>query len=138
MNSSTQQPKILIVEDEKALADVLDDYLRHHHFVTRVVEDGALVQDIVAAFHPDLILLDLMLPRAGGFEIVRELQQEPTDEIPIVIMTGRMMDRSTSEMIKQERNVKEYLEKPIKTELLAALLHRLLKTRPQPRRPGPR
>lgn len=82
------------------------------------------------------LLLDLMLPKANGLEIVRELQADDTGGIPIIIMTGRAMDRSTSELIKHERNVKEYLEKPVKTALLGALLHKLLNTRPPVKRPA--
>lgn len=136
--SSPSDKKVLIVEDDLGVMEFLKIIVAREGFGVLNALDGHEAIQVAREGKPDLILLDLMLPRAGGFEIVRELQQEPTDEIPIVIMTGRMMDRSTSEMIKQERNVKEYLEKPIKTELLAALLHRLLKTRPQPRRPGPR
>lgn len=108
MNSSTQQPKILIVEDEKALADVLDDYLRHHHFVTRVVEDGALVQDIVAAFHPDLILLDLMLPNMDGLTICREIRARSA--VPIIMTTARVEE--IDRLLGLELGADDYVCKP--------------------------
>jgi len=79
---------------------------------------------------PDIILLDLMLPKLGGFEILRELQNDETVSIPIVIITGRYTERSTSEMIKQEPNVKDFIEKPLKPQVLLGVLHKLLKTRP--------
>jgi len=72
-----------------------------------------------------------------GIQTIQAGVSSKTGTIPIVIMTGKMMDRSTSDLIKRETNVREYLEKPIKTELLAALLHKLLNTRPV-RKPTPR
>ena len=71
-----------------------------------------------------------MLPKFGGFEILRELQNDETVNIPIVIITGRYTDRSTSEMIKQEPNVKDFVEKPVKPQALAAIVHKILKTQP--------
>lgn len=108
MNSSTQQPKILIVEDEKALAEVLDDYLRHHHFVTRVVGDGALVQDAVAAFQPDLILLDLMLPNKDGLTICREIRARST--VPIIMTTARVEE--IDRLLGLELGADDYICKP--------------------------
>ena len=49
---------------------------------------------------------------------------------PIIIITGRRIDRQTVDMVRQESNVKEFLEKPIKTAILAAMLHRIMRTRP--------
>ena len=71
-----------------------------------------------------------MLPKFGGFEILRELQGDETGTIPIVIITGRYTDRSTSEMIKQEPNVRDFIEKPVKPQVLTSLVHKLLHTQP--------
>jgi DNA-binding response OmpR family regulator len=136
-NSSTAGKTILIVEDDLGVMEFLKIVVQREGFKVENAFDGQEGVQKARSVLPDLILLDLMLPKSGGFEIVRELQNEETGAIPVVIMTGRMMDRSTSEMIKQEPNVREYLEKPIKTELLAALIHRLLKTKPPVKRSGP-
>ena len=94
-----------------------------------VAADGEEALKKAKALHPDLILLDLMLPKCGGFEVLRELQAGDTADIPIVIVTGRCSDRSTSEMIKRESNIKELLEKPIKHHVLSSLMSTLLKGR---------
>lgn len=135
--SASNGKTVLIVEDDIGVMEFLKIIVAREGFKVEDAYDGQEGVQKARSVLPDLILLDLMLPKSGGFEIARELQNEETGAIPVVIMTGRMMDRSTSEMIKQEANVREYLEKPIKTEVLAALLHRLLKTRPPVRKAGP-
>ena len=108
MNNTRTQPKILIVEDENALAEVLDDYLRHHHFVTRVVDDGAQVQDAVAAFQPDLILLDLMLPNKDGLTICREIRARSA--VPIIMTTARVEE--IDRLLGLELGADDYICKP--------------------------
>lgn len=121
---------ILIVEDDDSVWDLLYYIVRREGFRTEKASDGKEALDKARLLHPALILLDLMLPKCGGFEIARELQEGDTSDIPIVILTSRSLDRSTSEMLRREPNIKDFLEKPVKTQVLAALLHSLLKTRP--------
>lgn len=128
--ASPAEKTILIVEDDVGVMEFLKIIVIREGFKVETAYDGHEAVKMARAVLPSLILLDLMLPKSGGFEVVRELQDDETGTIPIVMMTGKMMDRSTSELIKREANVREYLEKPIKTELLAALLHKLLNTRP--------
>ncbi|OGR73168.1 MAG: hypothetical protein A2089_12560 [Elusimicrobia bacterium GWD2_63_28] len=127
---------ILIVDDDKAIRELLQVLLQREGFRVETAEDGADALRKARAKAPDLILLDLMLPNGSGMEVVRELQEEETGAIPVVIMTGRFMDRSTSELIRRETNVREYLEKPVKTAVLSALLHKLLNTRPPIKKAG--
>ena len=132
--SSSSDKLILIVDDDKGVRELLQIVVEKERFKVAMGEDGAEALEKARALAPHLILLDLMLPKSGGFEVVHELQQEETAAIPVVMMTGRFMDQSTAEMIKREANVREYLEKPLKTAALAALLHRLLKTQPPARK----
>lgn len=125
-----EEKLILIVEDDDSVWDLLYYIVRKEGFKTEKASDGKEALDKARTLHPQLILLDLMLPKCGGFEIARELQEGDTLNIPIVIVSSRSMDRSTLEMLKQEPNVKDFLEKPVKSQVLAALLHSLLKTRP--------
>lgn len=132
--SSSASKLVLIVDDEKGIRDFLKIIIQKEGFKVEVAEDGEDALKKARAISPDVILLDLMLPKSGGFEVLHELQAEETAGIPIIVMTGRYMDRSTSDLIKQEANVKDYLEKPIKTESLVSHLHQLLKTRPPARK----
>lgn len=120
---------ILIVDDDDSVMELFDFIARKEGFKTVKATSGGAAIKTTRLLHPALVLLDLMLPKPGGFEVMRELQVDDTSDIPIVIVTGRYMDRSTSEMIKQEPNVKGFLEKPVEPQALAALLHTLLKTR---------
>ncbi len=135
--SSSSDKLILIVDDDRGVRELLQIIVEKEGFKVAMAEDGPEAIEKARTLAPHLILLDLMLPKSGGFEVVHELQGDETGTIPIVIMTGRFMDQSTAELIKRESNVKEYLEKPLRTAALAALLHRLLNTRAPVRKIGP-
>ncbi len=128
---------VLIVDDDDSVRELIEFIVKEDGFRVEKASDGAEALAKARSLHPDLILLDLMLPKFGGFEIVRELQGDDTGDIPIVIITGRYTDRSTSEMIKQESNVKEFMEKPIKLHVLSATVHRILHTQPPPKKAKP-
>lgn len=125
---------VLIVDDDESVRDLLEFIVKKEGFRVEKAADGEEALAKARSANPDIILLDLMLPKFGGFEILRELQSDETSTIPIVIITGRYTDRSTSDMIKQEPNVKDFLEKPVKPQILSVLLHKLLRTQPQLRR----
>lgn len=127
---------VLIVDDDAGIRELLEIIVQREGFRTQTSPDGEDALAKARSISPDIILLDLMLPKSGGFEILRELQQEGTAGIPIVVITGRGLDPSTADMIRRESNVVEFIEKPLRKEALAALLHRTLKTRP-PRKPTP-
>lgn len=129
---------VLIVDDDESVRELIEFIVKKEGFRIEKAADGEEALQKARAVNPDIILLDLMLPKYGGFEILRELQTDETSGIPIVIITGRYTDRSTSDMIKQEPNVREFIEKPVKPQILTSLLHKLLRTQPAiTRRPGP-
>ena len=121
---------VLIVDDDESVRELIEFIIKKEGFRIEKASDGEEALTKARAVNPDLILLDLMLPKFGGFEILRELQSDETGSIPIVIITGRYTDRSTSEMIKQEPNVRDFIEKPVKPQVLTALVHKLLHTQP--------
>lgn len=125
---------VLIVDDDESVRELLEFVVKKEGFKVDKAVDGEEALNKARQINPDLILLDLMLPKFGGFEILRELQNDETSSIPIVIITGRYTDRSTAEMIRQEPNVKDFFEKPVKPQLIAAILHKVLNTQPQLRK----
>jgi DNA-binding response OmpR family regulator len=120
---------VLIIDDDDGVRDLLTFMVKKEGFRAEVAVDGEDGVMKAERFRPDLILLDLMMPRYGGFEVLRQLQGSDLSRIPIVIITGRYTDRSTAEMIRQESNVVDFLEKPLKPSVFAATLGRLLNPR---------
>jgi DNA-binding response OmpR family regulator len=119
---------ILIIDDDDAIREFLEILIKKEGFKTEAVENGKVARDLLKTMKPDLIILDLMLPGYGGFEILRELQMDDeTEKIPVIIITGKYLDRTTAEMIKMEPNVFDFLEKPIKNEVLISLIYKALK-----------
>jgi two-component system phosphate regulon response regulator PhoB len=127
---------VLLVDDDESILDLLEHVVKKEGFRVERAADGQEAIRKVEAVCPDLIVLDFMLPGLGGFEVLKELQIGDARTIPVVVITGRRIDRQTVEMVRQESNVKEFLEKPIKPVLLASMIHRILQTRPPEVRRG--
>jgi len=125
---------VLLVDDDESLLDLMAHVVKKEGFRIDRAVDGAEALKKVEALHPDLLVLDMMLPGVGGYEVVRQMQALGFGSVPIVIVTGRQMDRQSIDLIRQESNVAEFMEKPVRPAILAAVLHRVLKTQP-PARP---
>jgi DNA-binding response OmpR family regulator len=128
---------ILIVDDDESILDLIEHVVKKEGFRVERGVDGQEAVQKAQSLTPDLIILDFMLPGMGGFEVVKELQAGETVSIPILVVTGRHLDRQSIDMVKHEGNVRDFMEKPIKPVLLAAALHRLLRTRPPEIRRAP-
>ena len=129
-NAKSSDKLVMIVDDDESVRDLLEFVVKKEGFRVETAADGEEGLNKIQAMLPDIVLLDLMLPRYGGFEVLRQLQSGETARIPIVIITGRYTDRTTAEMIRQESNVMDFMEKPLKTAVLAMTMHKILKTRP--------
>ncbi|MBI4061014.1 MAG: response regulator [Elusimicrobia bacterium] len=121
---------VLLVDDDESLLDLLDHVVKKEGFRTERAADGQEALAKVSALDPDAIVLDFMLPGMGGYEVLRELQSRGCGHIPIIVVTGRAMDAKSVEMVRQEQNVKDFLQKPVRPAMLAAALHRMLGTAP--------
>jgi len=121
---------ILLVDDDESLLDLMDHVVKKEGFRTDRAMDGIEALAKVAARDPDAIVLDFMLPGMGGYEVLRELQSRGYGHIPIIVVTGRAMDAKSIEMVRQEPNVKDFLQKPVRPAMLIAALHRMLGTAP--------
>jgi len=81
--------RVLIVEDEKPIRELLNDFLTDEGYVTLLAENGEEGVEIARTEHPDLILMDLMLPLLSGLDAIRSLKEDhETRDIPVVVMSA--------------------------------------------------
>ncbi|MCQ3937113.1 MAG: hypothetical protein DPW18_08715 [Chloroflexi bacterium] len=103
--------KILMVDDDKLVTDLLDKLLRADGYETVAVNDSAAAVETAKAEKPDLILLDLMMPQPDGFRVCRMLRELPEfARVPIIIVTA--LDDSDSRAVACGAGANDYLSKP--------------------------
>src|SRR5438045_7607240 len=119
-------PRVLVVEDDDAIAQVLQRSLRMEGYDVKVAGDGVSALDLAHAFLPDLVILDLGLPRLDGIEVARTLRE--ADDVPILVLTAR--DAVESRVEGLDAGADDYLVKPFERQELLARLRALLRRRP--------
>jgi len=118
--------KILVVEDEPSLLETLAYNLNRQGYQVETAEDGESAVQIARQSHPDLIILDLMLPKLDGFEVCRVLRQEMNP--PIIMLTAR--DEEIDRVLGLEMGADDYMTKPFSIrELLARVKAQLRRVR---------
>jgi DNA-binding response OmpR family regulator len=121
--------RILVVDDEPAVTDLLAYNLRKAHYDVLVAADGRQALLLAAQERPDLILLDLMLPQIDGLDVCRELRR--TSQVPIIILSAR--DDEIDRVLGLELGADDYVGKPFSIrELLARIKVVLRRTQPVP------
>jgi CheY-like chemotaxis protein len=119
------RPLILIVEDDSAVARMIQDYLTSSGYRTATANDGREAVAIVGTLKPDLIVMDLMMPKLTGGEAARELRNDPlTEGIPIVGISAVADVSSIAELLP----IDEVLPKPFDLDDLGTTIERLLPT----------
>jgi DNA-binding response OmpR family regulator len=118
--------RVLVVEDDDAIAQVLQRSLRMEGYEVRVADDGIAALDQAHAFLPDLVILDLGLPRLDGIEVAKKLRE--TDDVPILVLTAR--DAVESRVQGLDSGADDYLVKPFERQELLARLRALLRRHP--------
>jgi DNA-binding response OmpR family regulator len=115
--------RILVVDDEPAVTDLISYNLRKAHYEVLVAADGRTALRMAREEDPDLILLDLMLPEVDGWDICRELRKG--DDVPIIMITarGEEMDR----VIGLELGADDYIPKPFSIRELLARIKAVLR-----------
>ena len=121
---------ILVVDDDEDYRVCVEMFLRKEGYRVRHAANGGEALSEVEREAPDLIITDLMMPGAGGYEVLRGLQGIAECRIPVIVNTARVLSAAHEEMIRLETNVVDLLKKPISFPLLLNLLSRALKTRP--------
>jgi two-component system response regulator MprA len=127
----TQDPEIatgrvLVVEDDAEIADVLRRSLRQEGYEVKTSADGIDALDIASGFVPDLVVLDLGLPRLDGIEVCRRLRAE--GDVPILMLTARAEIEDRVDGL--DSGADDYLAKPFERQELLARIRALLRRRP--------
>ncbi len=121
-----QKKRILIVEDEKNIVDILRFNLQREGYDTAEAYDGEAGLTLAGSERPDLILLDLMLPKLDGFEVCRRLR-ESGDNVPVIILTAR--EEEGDKVKGLETGADDYITKPFSMrELMARVKANLRRT----------
>jgi two-component system OmpR family response regulator len=115
--------KILIVEDDRNLLSTLKYNLQKEGYTTITAVDGAEALDVARREKPDLILLDVMLPKLSGFELCRILRQEMT--VPILMLTAK--DEEVDKIVGLEIGADDYMTKPFSMRELLARIRAMLR-----------
>ena len=117
--------KILIVEDEESLLKLESILLTSKGYDVRGVSNGQQALDAIDEEHPDLVLLDIMLPEIDGFEVCQRIKDNPeTKDIPVIMLTAK---KSREDMARGEKvGADWYITKPFKSAMVIETIQRFL------------
>jgi len=120
---SEQKSKILVVDDDQSLCNLLDQYLSNQGFLVSCVEDGKSMDTYLKQATADLIILDLMLPGENGLDIIKRLNNQLAIPIIMLSASGEDIDR----IIGLEMGADDYLAKPFNPRELLARIRSVLR-----------
>lgn len=119
-----EKQHILVVDDEPNIVQLARLYLERDGFKVSAASNGQKALDLVDALHPDLMVLDVMLPQLDGFEVCRRLRAED-NPIPIIMVTAR--DEDIDKILGLELGADDYLTKPFNPRELVARVRAVLR-----------
>ena len=115
--------KVLIVEDENNIAELLHLYLEKEGFETAVAADGGKGVELFRSFRPDLVLLDIMLPVMDGWSVCRKIREE--SKTPIIMLTAK--GETSDKVSGLEMGADDYIVKPFEMKEVLARIHAVLR-----------
>lgn len=115
--------RILIVDDEKQIVEIVKAYLEREGYRTLVAYDGKSALALARKEHPDLIILDLMLPEITGWDVCKALRAE--SDVPIIMLTAR--DDTTDKIVGLELGADDYVSKPFEPKELVSRVKAVLR-----------
>jgi two-component system phosphate regulon response regulator OmpR len=121
---SEARTKILVVDDDPVLRQLLADYLNKHGFDTLLAPDARNLAALIQRFSPELLVLDRMMPGGDGAEALRTLRTQGED-IPVILLTAR--DESVDRIIGLEAGADDYVGKPVDPRELLARIQAVLR-----------
>lgn len=115
--------KILIVDDDENIAELIELYLTKECFDTKIVNDGESALSVYETYEPNLILLDLMLPGIDGYQVCREIRSKNSTPIIMLSAKGEVFDK----VLGLELGADDYMEKPFDSKELVARVKAVLR-----------
>lgn len=115
--------KILVVEDDYDIHELLQNYLEHEGYQVVVAEDGEAAIDLFHQENPDLILLDIMLPKLDGYSVCKIIRQE--SDVPVIMLTA--LDNEQNQIKGFDLKVDDYITKPFSIPILIKKIEAVLR-----------
>lgn len=116
---------ILVVDDEASVVEVVSLYLKRDGFHVRVARDGKQALDAIRERLPMLVVLDVMLPQVDGLEIMRRLREDPTSDVPVILLTARSQE--VDRIYGLELGADDYVTKPFSPAELVSRVKAVLR-----------
>lgn len=126
--------KILVVEDDRHIAELISLYLRREGFETKEVYNGRIAVETFPTYAPFLVLLDLMLPEKDGYQVCREIRQMST--VPIIMLTAK--GDTFDKVLGLELGADDYIVKPFEPKELIARVKAVLRRYESKKQDNPR
>lgn len=121
MNDSTE--KILIVDDDKNICEVINMYLQSTGYETKMVYDGKVAVDAFKDYKPNLVILDVMLPNMNGIDILKWIRKEGT--VPVIMLTAK--GETFDKVLALELGADDYIVKPFEPKELMARIKAVMR-----------
>jgi DNA-binding response OmpR family regulator len=116
---------VLVVDDEPTIAEVVSRYLERAGYETRIAGDGAQALEAASERRPDLVVLDLMLPKIDGLEVMRRLREQDRDRIAVILLTAK--GEESDRVIGLRLGADDYVVKPFSPAELVARVDAVLR-----------
>jgi DNA-binding response OmpR family regulator len=123
INHLTEPPRVLVVDDEPVVRDVLSRYLVREGFAVTEAEDGNAALEAMEEVSPSVVLLDLMLPRLSGLDVLRALRLN--GDVPVIILSARASERERIQGL--QLGADDYVVKPYSPGEVVARVHAVLR-----------
>jgi DNA-binding response OmpR family regulator len=123
--SGDSRGTVLVVDDEPTITEVVSRYLQRAGYATAVAADGAQALATASERRPDLVVLDLMLPRIGGLEVMRRLREQGDERVPIILLTAK--GEESDRIVGLRLGADDYVVKPFSPAELVARIDAVLR-----------
>jgi len=115
--------KILICDDDKSITDSLAEYLESEEFVVSIANDGDVALESFSKFNPDIVLLDIMMPKFNGISVLRSIRKK--SEVPIIFLTAKIEEED--KILGLDLGADDYITKPFSARELTSRINSVLR-----------